>query len=73
MERRLRGLRVECELLAAEIAACESGQRQEWDVLPDRQRVDITGLYIAHMKELLAVKTKFIAILQVHHAEKGPS
>jgi hypothetical protein len=71
MESRLRGLRVECELLAAEIALCESGQRQEYDVLPDRRRVDITQLYIAHMKELLAVKAKFIAALEADHAARA--
>ena len=69
MERPLKGLRHECQLLEAEIAVCESGPRHEYDLLPNRKRSDITTLYTAHLKDVLAVKRKFIATLEAHYAK----
>jgi hypothetical protein len=56
MNQRLKGLQHECDLLAAEIARYESGELHEHGSGPDGSRIDITDLWLAHLKALLAVK-----------------
>jgi hypothetical protein len=71
MQPRLKGLKHECDLLAAEIARHEAGELREYDTAPDGTRIDITDLWVAHLRSLLAEKRALLARLIERYAVRG--
>jgi hypothetical protein len=69
MQRRVNGLREECRLLAAEIAKYETGGHREIDTLPNKVRVDITDMFVVHLKDILDTKQRFVIALDARIAQ----
>jgi hypothetical protein len=71
MQQRLKGLQHECDLLTAEIARHEAGELREFDNGPDGARIEITDLWVAHLKAVLAVKQQLRAKLMERYQAQG--
>ncbi len=71
MGTRIDGLRMECDLLAADIQLCESGERREYDYGPGGARIDITDVWLDQMRATLALKRSVIRRLRQKYAALG--
>jgi hypothetical protein len=69
VQRRITGLLAECRLIEAQIATYLSGDHREFDLLPDASKIDVTDLFVAHLRDILAAKQKFVRILEARRAE----
>jgi hypothetical protein len=71
MQQRLKGLQHECELLEAEIARHEAGDLREYDIRPDGTRIEITDLWLDHLKSVLAIKRSLRTKLLERYQTRG--
>ena len=69
MEKRIVGLWRECDRLAAELTAIETGKHRECETGPDGEEVDISTVWANHLRTILAAKRALMAELQKTYDE----
>jgi hypothetical protein len=69
--RRIQGLQLECDLLAAEIQRMKTGEIREYDTGPTIGRCEITDLWKDYLRAILAVKRSVIRKLRWQYAVRA--
>ncbi len=64
MRARIQGLQLEADLLAADIELRQRGETREFAYAPNGSRIDITDLWLAHLRAKLAVKRSMLRKLR---------